>query len=385
VDPIQPEWLAVLRDRFRRPEEPLPREEFQRLALAVFRHQFYGNAIYGAYCRGQGRVPDTVTEWRDIPPVPASAFKRLHLYSGLPSSGEGGGEAKSTPPETVFETSGTRGGPERRGRHPVASLQLYRESSTAWFGAHLVPEDEALPILALVPSPEAAPSSSLSRMMGFAMERWGAPDSRFLAHPERGVDHGAVREALRRVEGGDRPVLLMGTAFAWVHWLERAGAEGWRFRLPEGSRLMETGGFKGRARAVSRAELYASLAQGLGVSQGRMVNEYGMTELLSQLYEPVLATRGHALEDPNPPRWHRAPPWLGLQVLHPETLEPLPQGEAGLLAFLDLANVGSVAAVLTEDVGWLDGQGGLHLQGRVAGAEPRGCSLALEAVLEAGE
>ncbi len=304
-----------------------------------------------------------------MPPVPATAFKRIDLYSGLPGV--------ASPPEVVFETSGTSRGAETRGRHPVADLSLYREAAVPWFGVHLIPEDTPIPVLALVPSPRAAPASSLSRMMGFVMDRWGGDGSAFLADPESGVDHGRTGVALESVVAQGRPALLMGTAFAWVHWLERAERDGYRIALPEGSRLMETGGFKGRARAVPRTELYGALTEALGIPDGRIVNEYGMTELLSQMYEPHLRTGDTAL------RRHVGPPWLGLQVLDPETLAPRAAGEPGLLAFFDLANVASVSAVLTEDVGRVDENGTLLLEGRTPGAEPRGCSLAMEDLLEA--
>ena len=51
---------------------------------------------------------------------------------------------------------------------------------------------------------------------------------------------------------------------------------------------METGGFKGRAGEIPRAELYGLLTEATGVPAERIVSEYGMTELLSQLYMPVL-------------------------------------------------------------------------------------------------
>ena len=391
-----------MRDHFRRPEEAMRADDFEALAQAVFRHQVASNPAYGAYCRALGRLPEAVDVWRRIPPVPASAFKRLDLFSGLPASsakveGTEAGAMAGTEPEIVFETSGTRRGRELRGRHPVASLELYREASMPWFGRHLVPEDQPLTVLALLPSPEVAPHSSLSRMAGFAVERWGRPRSRFLADPDAGVDGPSVREALDEAREEAAPVLLLGTAFAWVHWLEWAEAQQYRARLPEGSRLMETGGFKGRSREIPRDELYRRLQETLGLPRHRMVNEYGMTELLSQMYEPVLVApeagdegqrddraptpaQGAALSGS---RAHRAPPWLGIRVLDPETLEPLPPGQVGLLSFMDLANVASVSAVLTEDLGRLDSEGGLHLQGRAPGAEPRGCSLALEEMLEA--
>jgi hypothetical protein len=147
--------------------------------------------------------------------------------------------------------------------------------------------------------------------------------------------------------------------------------------LPEGSRIMETGGFKGRARDVEREELYGALESRLGIPRSRIVNEYGMTELLSQLYEPVLAEGASAAGK------HVAPPWLKARALDPGSLAPLRDGEAGLLAFFDLANAGSVCHVLTQDMGTVSADG-VRLQGRAEGAEPRGCSLAVEDLLAAG-
>jgi hypothetical protein len=149
--------------------------------------------------------------------------------------------------------------------------------------------------------------------------------------------------------------------------------------LPEGSRIMETGGYKGRIRALPRNELYRSLTLAFGVPVGRIVNEYGMTELLSQFYEPVLVSGSGVGKPPGDweRRFHRGPPWVRTRVLDPLTLEDAPEGEVGVLAHLDLANLGSVAAVLTEDLGrWVPG--GFQLMGRSRGAEPRGCSLAME-------
>jgi hypothetical protein len=71
-------------------------------------------------------------------------------------------------------------------------------------------------------------------------------------------------------------------------------------------------------------------------------------------------------------------------VLDPATLSPLPDGQRGLLAHYDLANAGSVIAVLTEDLGHRDGDG-LQLLGRAPGAEPRGCSVAMDELLAAAE
>jgi hypothetical protein len=210
-------------------------------------------------------------------------------------------------------------------------------------------------------------------MMGFVHDAFGAPGGGFFADAATGVDAEGVYRALQEARSGARPVLVMGTAFAWVHWLDRAEREGWSVSLPQGSRVMETGGFKGLSRSVSRSALHRQMLVRLGVGHGRIVSEYGMTELLSQLYEP-------SLRSPTAPRRHLPPPWLRVRALDPGTLEPADDGEIGVLAFHDLANLGSVSAVLTQDLGRVD-QDGVELLGRAAGAEPRGCSLALEEIL----
>lgn len=347
-------------------DEPLAEDAFRELALRAFRLQYRGNPAYGAFCRARGRTPDTVRDWTEAPPVPAAAFKHLDLVVGDPASAE-----------RVFRTSGTTRGRGLRGRHLVPRLDLYRASLLPPFRAWLLPDGARLSLLSLVPSPEEAPGSSLSEMVG-TVAREACADVRWCAAAGGEPRIDAFLEGAHQASAEGSPLLLAGTAFAFVHLLDGMAGEGCSVALPAGSRVMETGGFKGRSRRVSREELYRAMEARLGVPPGRVVNEYGMTELLSQLYEPVLR------EGPGGLRRHVPPPWLRVRALDPATLAPLDPGEAGLLAFFDLANAGSVSAVLTEDVGAV-APDGVHLQGRVPGSEPRGCSLALEAVLDAAE
>jgi hypothetical protein len=49
-----------------------------------------------------------------------------------------------------------------------------------------------------------------------------------------------------------------------------------------------------------------------------------------------------------------------------------------MLRFFDLANIGSVSAILTEDCGIVSADGSrVRLMGRAGLAEPRGCALAI--------
>ena len=359
-------------------EAPLSDKAFNELALAVFRHQCRGNRVYGAFVRGRALDPEGVGDWREIPPVPTRAFKEMPLICGDP-----------TDAEALFRTSGTTRGGESRGEHHVRSLELYRASllPNAW--AHLRPEEAwpvvrppaPLRVLALLPAPDERPDSSLVHMVGVLAGEWDDGGGGFFADGDWRLREGALEEALEEAASEDVPVLVAGTAFAFVHWTDRVREGGGAVVLPPGSRVMETGGFKGRSREVSRADLYRAIAQTLGVPPDRIVNEYGMTELLSQFWEPVLREGGPGNLKK---RRHVGPPWVRTRVLDPRDLTPVAPGEPGILAHLDLANLHSVAAVLTEDRG-VEVEGGFRLLGRSPGAEPRGCSLTMEELLMSRE
>src|SRR5437667_12866704 len=99
-----------------------------------------------------------------------------------------------------------------------------------------------------------------------------------------------------------------------------------------------------------------------------------MSELSSQAYDraPDLGLRltpGSAS-----PRPFFFPPWARAQIVSPDTGREVGEDETGLIRVFDLANVFSVMAIQTEDLG-IRRANGFELLGRFALAEPRGCSL----------
>jgi hypothetical protein len=171
---------------------------------------------------------------------------------------------------------------------------------------------------------------------------------------------------------------------------------GARFACPTGSRIMETGGFKGRSRELSRERLYAALHESLGIEPARIVNQYGMTELGSQFYDSVLV-------DAAGPRRKLGPPWTRVRLVDPETGADVQDDSPGLVVIHDLANTGSVAAIQTADLGrWIEAaeggdpggdaaasdprfERGFEVLGREPGAEARGCSIAADLMLGGGD
>ena len=339
--------------------------EFEELALSAFNVQFQQNPVYRRFCEGKNAVPTTVTSWQNVPMVPTTAFRYLDLVTGDHSS-----------VQMVFRTSGTTSTTLAPGRHLVSRPSLYHASLLSNFRKHLMPDIEKIKFVSLIPSPDELPHSSLSYMVNAAAETMSS-EVHWLVDGEGVLNSTGLISVLDDAALGGEEVLLLGTAFAFVHWLDELAGKELR-RLPPGSRIMETGGFKARTRDITKEQLYRSLSTTVGLEPNRIVNEYGMTELLSQLYESHL-TQSNELQ-----AGHTPPPWLRVRALNPTTLEPVAENELGILAFFDLANLGSVCHVLTEDVGRvIDGK--VHLEGRFPGAEPRGCSRAMDELMASSQ
>ncbi|MFN2432999.1 MAG: hypothetical protein ABR599_09365 [Gemmatimonadota bacterium] len=328
--------------------DPAREEEVDDLAVALFHHQRRHNAPAAAWWRSAGVDPRRVRGWADVPPLPVAAWKRGRV-AAFPR--RGGRD------EPTFLSSGTSGS---RSRVYVEDLRVYEAAVVPPFRRHALPDRPRMRLLSLAPSPEDAPRSSLSHMLGVLHRALGAAGSAFLAGPD-GVRLGELGRALEASCAEAEPVFLLGPAFAFVHALEGLEQRSRAFVLPPGSRLFQTGGFKGRSRSVEPGALLAGFARRLGISATRVVHEYGMAELASQFY---------SREDGA----YLAPPWVRWRVLDPLTLEPAGGDAPGVLAVWDLANRSGCVALRTEDLARARGDG-FELLGRVPDAEPRGCSL----------
>ena len=335
-------------------------DNFEELALEVFAFQCANNPVYRAHCERQHA---TVRSWKAIPAVPTSAFKDFAITC-FPVQ-----EAVAE-----FHTSGTTR--ETAGKHYFKTLELYEAAIRPNFAAHLFAGETphpfsrqqtattTLPVLALTPAPSTAPHSSLAHMLGVV----GGSDCEFFVEHDKLLLE-RLTHRLCEMQWANQPVLLLGTAFAFVHLFDHL--ENTRFELPEGSRAMETGGFKGRSRAVTKPELYQLFTRQLGIPAQRIVNEYGMTELSTQFYDTTLRLGS--------PTDHKdVPPWSRILIMNPHTGQEAPLGERGLIRVFDLANLWSTQCIQTEDLGIAHADGTFEVLGRAANAEVRGCSLNAE-------
>jgi hypothetical protein len=272
----------------------------------------------------------------------------------------------------AFRSSGTT--QSERSQHVFRDLSIYDAAAHAAARYALFPDLPRMRLVLLAPSETELADSSLSYMLARFATWFGSEVS--YVFRDTSLDLTGLAQALEAARADAEPVALLGTSFAFVHALDGLG--GARFLLPKGSRIMQTGGFKGRSREVAPDDLRAQLAATFAIAEPWIVAEYGMTELSSQLYETTL--RDVALGQAVAPRRLWVPGWVRAVPVEPDTLLARADDEPGLLRIDDAANLDSVCAIQTADLAQrkLDG---IVVLGRARGAIARGCSLTADELL----
>lgn len=335
-------------------------DAFDTLALRLFAHQYGNNPAYRRFCQRRGATLRSVKRWSDIPAVPIDAFKELALRCEPPA-----------PSDRVFMTSGTTRS-EVKGRHHHPTLAVYDESMIRNFSRRFMRGSGRMRMGILFPTETAMPNSSLAHYLALALHEFGTEESRYFVSPQ-GLDIAGLCDALAQAESQGRPYALLGASYSFVHLIDELRQRGRSFRLPAGSRFLDTGGYKGQSRELPLDAFYAELSALFGIDRSQCINMYGMTELSTQFYDD-----GNA----SVPSVKSGPHWIRSRLVDPLTGREVARGERGILAHCDLANFNSVTTILTEDVG-LAADGGFLLLGRAEGAQAKGCSLAVEEFIRA--
>lgn len=309
----------------------------------------------------------------------AATTQSLDAYPGLPTdlframriATFDSGLAKK-----IFRTSGTTQG--TRGEHAFRDLALYDLAAKSAARYALFPDVDRMRLVVLAPSATELADSSLSYMLS-RFHEWFGTERDVVVIRNGELDMKLLADALSDIVKSNEPVALLGTSFAFVHADDAFG--GTRFALPKGSRIMQTGGFKGRSRYIPPEEMRAMLTSRYGVEDAFIIAEYGMTELSSQMYENTLRDALYA--SAVTPRRLWIPGWVRATPVDAETCTAVAHGEKGILRIDDAANLDSVASIQTSDIA-VSLENGVVVLGRDPTAVPRGCSLAMDIALSDG-
>ena len=311
------------------------REEFQKVALQVFNHQFKNNKVYRSFCDLLYVHPSDITKIEDIPFLPIQFFKQRKVLSSLDEIDE------------IFTSSGTTG--QITSKHFVTNIELYKKSYLKGFH-HFYGNIEDYTVLALLPNYLERKGSSLVYMVDDLIKKSNKKESGFYLN---NLDE--LAEKLINLNQKNQKTLLIGVSFALLDLIEKN-----QFELSN-TIVMETGGMKGRRKELIREELHHQLKIGFGVSE--IHSEYGMTELLSQAY-----SKGNGIFE--------TPPWMKVFTRDTEdALTVQSKGKTGGINIIDLANYNSCSFIATQDLGKVHENETFEIIGRFDHSEIRGCNL----------
>ena len=203
------------------------------------------------------------------------------------------------------------------------------------------------------------PSHHYMADLGIYEKDFTASFERFYGPAEKWSIYGLLPNYLQR-EGSSLVYMvdLLGVSYALWDLAERYAP-----KLHD-TIVMETGGMKGRRRELPKQEFHAILTEAFGVES--IHSEYGMAELTSQAY-----SSGGGI--------FRAPEWMRVTVRDVnDPLATLPAGSRGAIDIIDLGNIYSCAFISTQDVGRTFADGTFTIEGRLTGADVRGCNLLVQ-------
>lgn len=310
-------------------------EDFTKVALQVFQHQFVNNKVYRSFCDLLYIHPSDVKSIEQIPFLPIQFFKSHQVLSTTDDVQE------------IFTSSGTTG--SITSKHLVTDISLYKQSYLDGF-KHFYGNIEEHTILALLPNYLEREGSSLVYMVQDLILKSNNSESGFYLHnlPE-------LILKLKELDASNQKVLLIGVSFALLDLIDE-----YQFNL-KNTIIMETGGMKGRRKEMIRAELHEVLSKGFGVE--KIHSEYGMTELLSQAY-----SKGNGI--------FKCPPWMKILTRDTEDALTIQQsGKTGGMNVIDLANYNSCSFIATQDLGKVHTDTTFEIIGRFDNSDIRGCNL----------
>ncbi len=312
------------------------KNNFDQVALELFRFQAQYNPVYRDYIRALGVDPETVDRVSAIPFLPIRFFKSHKVVT------------TDFPEGLLFESSGTTG--SINSKHWVKDPALYEKSFLKGF-LHFYGDPADWCILGLLPSYLERQHSSLVYMVEALVKQSKHPASGFYLY-----EHGRLAEQLALLEKEGQQTLLIGVTFGLLDFADQ-------YSLPlRHTVLMETGGMKGRREEWTREQVHGLLKDRFGVST--IHSEYGMTELLSQGYSV-----GNGI--------FRSVPWMKGYVREEDDPLVIREEGKGVLNIIDLANIYSCAFIGTEDMGAVYKDGSFEVLGRLDNSDIRGCSLML--------
>lgn len=311
-------------------------DEFNELAIDLFKVQFQNNAVYRQYIQSLKIDSSLIKHYKQIPFLPIEFFKTQQIVCD-----------KVEKSAICFLSSGTTG--QTTSKHFVNDVSIYESSFKAGF-AQFYGKPSDYCILALLPNYLERSGSSLVYMFDHLIKQSGVQHSGFYLN---NLDD--LINTITILKQTKQKTLLLGVTYTLLDLADR------NIELSDNFIVMETGGMKGKRKELLKEELHNYLKIKFKVPS--IHSEYGMTELLSQAYSKSDG-------------FFKCSPWM--KILIRDVNDPfnyVKTGKTGGINVIDLANINSCAFIETKDLGRLNEKDSFEVLGRFDNSDLRGCNL----------
>lgn len=328
----QAKWQSLLKCKVKN----INQYDLHEVIEELYHYQLFYNELYRKFVHTWRGKQYKIQSIDTIPFLPISFFKS-HQITSSPTKND----------FTIFRSSGTTS--ENRSQHYIQDIEFYLQNTKTIFEKQYGKLQDYI-VLALLPGYQERNDSSLIAMTKFFIQESGHSISDFYLHKEY-----QLIDIISNAQCYNRKILLLGVSFALLQLVDQ-----YKLRLDQNTIFMETGGMKGKGPEWTKDQLHAYFRKKTGLQA--IHSEYGMTEMQSQSYgENKLFTINPYLTP------------VITNLLDPT--ENQPNGKAGILNFIDIANIDSCCFIATEDMGIKHHSSIFELLGRVDHAEIRGCNL----------
>lgn len=349
---------------------------FKEAIRECFEHHYKACLPYKRFCQSSGwaSLPEDF-DYFDLPYLPTNIFKQMKLSSvddssivrTLQSSG-----TSSQTPSTVVIDNITR-------TRQVKTLTLLLKN---FLGNDRRPFMVVDVDPSLTPPGQATITARTAALRGFLTS--ASKLTYFMDMDKKGdlsIDMDKLIENLTILEAnGEHTVIFGYTYVIYAYVAKKLIERGSKFSLSNCSVLHIGGWKKLQDEAVSKTEFNSTLEQVFGIPQSQIIDSFGFTEQLGLVYFDC--------ED----GLKRCPVTSEIVIRDSRTLEPLPDGEAGMVEFITpLPHSYPGMALLLDDIGRIVsrdqcrcGRQGTAFEiiGRANEEEIRGCGDVLAASLE---
>ncbi|WP_394388505.1 long-chain fatty acid--CoA ligase [Shewanella woodyi] len=294
-----------------------------RLVRESFDYHYNRNEDYRQYCITQ-HINENILSIDDIPVYPTSVFKHLRLHT-----------ANESEIENWYTSSGTSGVKSHIARD---RLSIERLLGSVNFGMKYVGDwfDHQMELVNLGPDRFNTNNVWFKYVMSLVELLY---PTEFTVDDDQ-IDFKQTVDSLFRIHNTTKDICLIGPPY-FIFLLCQYMKEN-RIELNAGTRLhiITGGGWKSnQSESLNRHDFNQMLMGTFHLANENQIRDtFNQVELNTCFFEDKFQRK-------------HVPPWVYARALDPVTLKPVPDGEQGLLSYMDASSTGYPAFIITDDIG----------------------------------